>query len=424
MTTNNPKPRRVVLVICDGLGAEWMSPALTPEIHALSQRSRVAACHRAVYPSVTRVSAASIATGHHPGQHGLHGNQMALSDGARLVVHNAGLPDFRDRMRRATGRTLQVPTLAQRIAHHGGQVAYSNVSAGGAYFLDPDHHGTVCHRSGSFGPEGIALKGKQHLAVSHDLAGDKEMTAKFCAQVLERNAPALAILWLANPDLTLHHHPLGSPEHLDALRVVDALVSSVVSSIGQTSGRYDTLLMVGSDHGHETIGKSVHIGNWIASVGYEAEIRDGQIAVASQGNSALLYVVKSIQPRMGPLLARMARQPWAGRIYTQAELAELKFPTDGDLFAAVDMERTEVPNAYGVPGARWMVEDGEERPEIGCGQHGGLGPQETNPFLLLAHSGIPVSRVETPTSLIDIAPTILDFLGVTYEGLSGQSLLV
>jgi len=69
-----------------------------------------------------------------------------------------------------------------------------------------------------------------------------------------------------------------------------------------------------------------------------------------------------------------------------------------------------------------MVEDGEERPEIGCGQHGGLGPQETNPFLLLAHSGLTASRVERPTSLIDIAPTILDFLGVTYEKLPGKSL--
>ena len=423
MTTNNSKPRRVVLVICDGLGAEWVSPAMTPEIDALSLHSRVATRHRAVYPSVTRVSAASIATGYHPGQHGLHGNQMALPDGARLVVHNAGLPDFRDRMRRATGRTLHVPTLAQRLADRGGQVAYSNVSAGGAYFLDPDHHGTVCHRSGSFGPEGIPIKGKQHLAISHDLSGDKEMTRRFCEQVLEGNAPALAILWLANPDLTLHHHPLGSPEHLDALRGVDALVGSVVSSIERTSGRYDTLLMVGSDHGHETIGKSIHIGNWIASVGYAAEIRDGRIAVASQGNSALLYVARSIQPRMGPLLARMARQPWAGRIYAMEELAELKFPTDGDLFAAVDTARTQELNAYGVQGARWMVEDGEEQPEIGCGQHGGLGSQETNPFLLLAHSGIPASRVQGPTSLVDIAPTILDFLGVAYEGLPGKSLV-
>jgi len=69
-----------------------------------------------------------------------------------------------------------------------------------------------------------------------------------------------------------------------------------------------------------------------------------------------------------------------------------------------------------------MVEDGEERPEIGCGQHGDLGPQEINPFLLLAHSSINATRVERPSSLIDIAPTILDFLGVTYEGLPGKSL--
>ena len=46
-----------------------------------------------------------------------------------------------------------------------------------------------------------------------------------------------------------------------------------------------------------------------------------------------------------------------------------------------------------------------------------------NPFLMLAHPRIAASRIEGPTSLIDIAPTILDFLGVPYDALPGKSLL-
>ena len=46
-------------------------------------------------------------------------------------------------MRRVTGRTLRVPTMAERLASSGGQIAYSNVSPGAAYFLDPDHFGMV-----------------------------------------------------------------------------------------------------------------------------------------------------------------------------------------------------------------------------------------------------------------------------------------
>ena len=48
------------------------------------------------------------------------------------------------------------------------------------------------------------------------------MTERFCAEVLRRAAPAVAVLWLANPDLTLHGAPLGSPAHLAALRETEA----------------------------------------------------------------------------------------------------------------------------------------------------------------------------------------------------------
>ena len=55
--------RRAVLVCCDGLGRDWVTPDLTPVLHALARDSLWCDAHGAVFPSVTRVSAASIATG-------------------------------------------------------------------------------------------------------------------------------------------------------------------------------------------------------------------------------------------------------------------------------------------------------------------------------------------------------------------------
>jgi len=201
----------------------------------------------AVFPSVTRVSAASIATGCFPGRHGLEGNQMALVEDGRITVHNVGAPSFRQTMRRVTGRTLRVPTMAERLAKSGGQVAYSNVSPGAAYFLDPDHFGTVRHRAGSFGPGGTSLTGAAHLDVSHDLDGDIEMTRRFCEEVVPSPDFRLAVLWLANPDLTLHHAALGSPEHVHALEVTDRLVAEVFEKVEAHEDRFDTLLAVGSE---------------------------------------------------------------------------------------------------------------------------------------------------------------------------------
>src|SRR5437899_10849044 len=121
------RPRRAVFVCCDGLGCDWVRPGTTPILHALASGSLWCEEHAAVFPSVTRVSAASIATGCLPARHGLHGNRMGLVEDGRIVVRDVGLPDFPAHMRRATGRTLLVPSLAERVAERDGFIAFSNV---------------------------------------------------------------------------------------------------------------------------------------------------------------------------------------------------------------------------------------------------------------------------------------------------------
>ena len=172
--------RRAIFVCCDGLGRDWVRPDTTPLLHDIGQRSLWCADHRAVFPSVTRVSAASIATGCQPARHGLHGNRMGLIEDGRFVVRDVGLADFRSHMRRATGGTLLVPTLAERVKQAGGFVAFSNVSPGAAYFLDPEHFGYIYHRAGSFAPGGAPVASTDALEVSHDSAGDWAMTQRFC----------------------------------------------------------------------------------------------------------------------------------------------------------------------------------------------------------------------------------------------------
>lgn len=417
--------RRVVLIVCDGLGRNWLGRGHTPFIDGLLRSGLSARDHRAVFPSVTRVSAASIATGCHPGVHGLHGNQVALVEQGALVVSDVGKPGFLDHLRGVTGRALHVPTLADRLAVAGlCQVAYSNVSAGAAYFLDPEHSGWVHHRSGSFGPGGDRLSGDGHLDVSHDLAGDRVMSDRFGEEVVPRSDVALGILWLANPDLTLHHSPLGSPAHLDALQATDARVAEVIERVQRARGRDDILTVICSDHGHETVASSVHVGEWLAGQGLHDLLSRGCVAVASQGTAALLYATPEGRPALLRTLDEMARQPWAGRVVTESELGRLGIAGAEALVAAVDTRRDEhARNPHGTRGARWLVADGEKPPAIGCGHHGGLGPDETRPFLGLVHPDLPAGEVAQATSLVDIAPTLLHFLGHPAEGMQGRSLL-
>ena len=92
---------RVVIVICDSLRADLITARDAPFLTELGQRSARFAAHSSVFPSTTRTSAASIATGCLPARHGLLGNTMALDEGDGLVCLSVGKPDFRDRLHRA-----------------------------------------------------------------------------------------------------------------------------------------------------------------------------------------------------------------------------------------------------------------------------------------------------------------------------------
>jgi predicted AlkP superfamily pyrophosphatase or phosphodiesterase len=413
--------KHAVFVCCDGLGANWVTPERTPVLHALGQQSLRCADHRAVFPSVTRVSAASIATGCHPARHGLHGNRMALPETGAFVVRDVGKPDFREHMRRTTGGTLKVPTLAERMAGTGGFIGFSNVSPGAAYFLDPEHFGFVHHRAGSFAPGGKSIEA---LAVTHDTAGDQKMTARFCDEVLRRERPAVAVLWLTDPDHTLHGAPLGSPAHLAALQGAEACVAAVVDTVaGLRREGADVLLAVGSDHGQETIGDGIDVDAWLARQGLAAEVAAGRIAVAGQGTAAVLYATSEARADLLGVLDRLRAEPWVDEVITEEGLGRLGYAPNGGVVAAINMARRPEVNDYGVPGRRWVaVEDGKPAP-IGWGQHGGWGPDETRPFLLLNAPRLAPGEIQRPTSLVDIAPTLLDFLGLPADDMDGRSLL-
>ena len=411
--------RRTVFVCCDGLGRNWIGPETTPVLDTLRSSSVWCDAHSAVFPSVTRASAASVTTGCHPARHGLHGNRMGLFEGGRIVVRDVGAPDFREHMRRATGRTLLVPALSERVAKDGGFIAFSNVSPGAAFFLDPDAHGFVYHRSGSHAPGGKSLDA---MPVTHDSAGDWAMTERFCREALEQRKPAVALMWICDPDHTLHGVPLGSPAHAEALAGAERCVAEVVRTVdGLRAAGEEILLLVGSDHGQETIGAAVSIEDWLAERGLWKMLETGDVAVAGQGTAALLYATQRGRSTLLGVLDAMRGEPWADGVVSGEALGEFGFAAEGGVVAAVNMARRPEGNRYGVPGKRWVAAEGSKPVPVGSGQHGGWGPDETRPFLMI-NDGRTVGVRQQPSNLVDIAPTLIGFLGLSLEGFDGYSL--
>ena len=186
--------RRVVIVTLDGLRRDMISKEVTPNLVAFARQAERFPDYRTVFPSCTRVVSASMATGCFPARHGLQGNSVALMEAGKLVLRDAGHPDFLQHKRRMTGHSLAMPTLAERLKDHGGAIIFSNVSPGAAYAHDPDGHGHVYHRAGSFGPGRVPVPARDHLDVTLDVAGERRMTDRF---IDERSVSAPAGAWAA-----------------------------------------------------------------------------------------------------------------------------------------------------------------------------------------------------------------------------------
>jgi arylsulfatase A-like enzyme len=416
---------RVVIVICDSLRADLISPDDTPFLHELAARGANFTQHKSVFPSTTRASSASIATGCLPARHGLYGNTMALDEGDGLVCRNVGAPDFRDRMRRATGRTLRVPVLAERLRWHGeDSIVCSNVSPGAAYFQDPDGYGYVYHPAGSYGPGNAPVEDAASAALKKGIAGDKAMTERFCADIVEGRAPALALMWLSEPDYTGHHSPLGSPPHRAAIRAADANVRQVFKTVRRLDPTgEDILFMTGSDHGMETVSKGVDLDGLLIGAGLKDGPGSRDVVVAPQGTAATIYLSDAARGRSNEVARFLAQHEWAGRVVADDGLAGVDLPTDTALRVAVSLAADDRVNPHGVAGYCGIVLDpNDSESKIGFGQHGGLGAHEQRPFLIAEGGGFSRGARNEATSLIDIAPTVLRHLHMDHDDMDGRAL--
>lgn len=417
--------RRVVIVTLDGLRRDLISEATTPNLVAFARQAECFADYRTVFPSCTRVVSASLATGCYPARHGLQGNSVALMEDGRLVLRDAGDPEFLQHKRRVTGTSLAVPTLAERVKTIGGTVVFSNVSPGAAYAHDPDGHGRVYHRAGSFGPGRVPVPDGDRLDVALDIAGDRRMTERFVDEVLIHRRPALALLWLGEPDHIQHETPLGSPEHLVALAAADTHAGLVVTAVERLRAEGDDiLLLIGSDHGHQSVTGVIDIDAELIVAGLKDGPGSGDVMAVSNGTSALIYVHPAHPDRHRAIGEFLASRDWVGALFGPAELGRIGQKPEGGLAFAVSMAASEVPNAFGIPGSSLVAKPAMGKPDrLGCGQHGGLGAYEQAPFLMASGRGFRLGATrQERTRVIDIAPTALSHLGLDASGMDGVPL--
>ena len=98
-------------------------------------------------------------------------------------------------------------------------------------------------------------------------------------------------------------------------------------------------------------------------------------------------------------------------------------PTGTPMRVALTLANEERDNPHGVSGYSPIVQDpADKESKIGFGQHGGLGPNEQRPFLMIASGGFVPGERPQPSSLIDIAPTALRHLHLDHDDMDGRAL--
>ena len=415
-----PAPRdraqnRQLLVVLDGLRPDYVTPALMPNLHALAGRGVVFTDHHAVYPTVTRVNAASIATGAYPETHGLLGNAVFFPrvDAARFLstAERANLLRIEGV---EAGRLLTAPTLGERLAGAGLRLLVASAgSSGSSYLLNHTvAGGGIIHYEYALPAElGAAVRrrlGRPPAAALPNRARNRYIVDAFLEVGLDRVDPAVAIVWLSDPDTTAHARGIGHPTSVLALRAVDAELGRLQDGL-RAAGRLETFnIWVTSDHGFSTHTGGVDLDALLAP--FAGELADGTPRIVAGGGA--IYVRDGDPDTVARIVEALQGSERIGAIFTR----DGRVPgTLGFADARWDHERaadilyspawTDAENLYGYRGTSAAG---------GTAGHGSASPYDIHNTLIAAGPDIAAgSELSLPTSNVDLAPTFLHLLGLT-----------
>ena len=426
----------VLIVAFDGLQPSQVTPELMPNLAAFGAAGVTFADHHAVFPTVTRVNAASMVTGRYPGAHGLAANTVVFRDYDPHLVFSALEPTLA-RVVAKTGRVLLTPTLGDILSRFGKEyVAVVTGTSGNAYVHNPNAdraggatiHPEFCMPRGLH-EEVIARFGPWPEEADPNTARMSRGTEVLVEYVLTERRPAVSLLWLSEPDHSQHVHGVGSAKSNGAIVKADLQLGKVLSWLERTGLEDETDVMVVSDHGHSTAMETVDIETHAGDAGFPTPGGKGSVVVAGNGGSVLFYVEDGARATADRLVAWLMTQPWCGALLASDGVGPMPgtlpaslVGAEGDRAPEVIMSfawNSEMSNA-GVPGLAWSAST-----PPGKGMHGSMSRQEMHNVLIARGPSFKRGMVsDTPSGNVDIAPTVLALAGVPHsESLDGRPLL-
>ena len=431
----------MLVFVVDGLRPDSITAEDTPTLFRLRAEGVDLVNSHAVFPTVTRVNAAAIATGTQPGTNGLVGNQMFVpAVDSRRAFDTGNYRNFLTLDQATGGRGLQAPTLAERLHARGLVLAgVSSGSTGSAFLLNPtsvsgigalvngylDPGKTMAYPAGiseavlaRFGPAPVKAPGGARFDAA--VTWTQRVLREY---VLPELAPAVVINWLTEPDHSQHHAGVGSPAAREALRNDDREIAQVLAGLHAAS----TSVLVVSDHGFTTNTAGVDVAGALVLAKLKAAPDSTDVILASSGQAVALHVEGHDPDRIARLARFIQAQDWGGVIFS-AERVEGAFPLE--LIHVANRERspdllftfpwTSRRNAFGVSGTDLANVSAGGAPYVS--DHGSMSPWNVRNTFLAWGAGVKKGvTVGVPAGNVDVTPTVLALLGIDGEpGLDGR----
>ena len=359
------RPARIfVLMVWDGLRPDFVTAERTPNLFAMENEGVRFARHHAVYPTITMVNAATLATGTPPGGTTILGDEVYLAP--RLSAMKVALgPDdswanqpinLENSVTLAklngpkffNGALFGTESLGQQVRRAGGYLAIVG-KKGPTFTFDDSLTGDPALRA--------PIAANDFIFVSDDLVAPPTLESQlapvprptasesavygasdsyFARVVTERvlprakaaalgGHPALVVFWQHNPDATQHHRGLGTRANLDALKICDANLAGIRHAIATLGIADRTDLMVVSDHGFATIRALVPLARLLVANGIKKSAASDDVLVLANGGTDLIYLSRAAFPTMEARRAVLQKitdlaesQPWSGPIFARS----------------------------------------------------------------------------------------------------------
>ena len=356
--------RVVILMVWDGLRPDLVTKRDTPNLYQMAHDGTRFDRHHSMYPTLTMVNAAALATGASPGVNGIVANTMflapALADKASaldasalgkklakpLFFESTALLASLNGESAFAGRLLGLDTIAQQVEREGGYLTVAGKQ--GPTFLFDDRVESVKE-----GVDSIGNPHKDYLFVTDDLAepaqpgvekaprssyqgvADSSRDAYFTRTVTEKAIPAakhasdagrpsLIVLWLHNPDLTQHLAGLGTLPAIEALAAADLNLAKVRAAVASAGIEDRTDVIVVSDHGFATVRMTIDLNALLTSAGLKKSLDSDDVVVARNGGSDLIYLSRTAFPSENSRREELQKivnfaeaQEWCGPIFSR-----------------------------------------------------------------------------------------------------------